>query len=193
MRGLTKAGRPALLLLASSMVALIGLVSGAAQSSNPCAETGLPSPVNDLIRAKFSGWRPEQLSDLHSDDRQLWVKAHLNDCPGIAIGHFETTDRLTYAVFLVRPSDPTNGYKLLVFDEIPRGNAYILKLVEQANGPTYGGVAIEMAPPGHYSDYEDARISVTTKLEGFYLEFIERGALLYYWSGRRYRTVRVSG
>ncbi len=189
----TKVARHVLLLPASSMLALMAVVSGGAQTSNPCAESGLPSPVNDLIRGRFPGWRPEQLSDLRSDDRQLWLKAHVNDCPGIAIGHFETTDRFTYAVFLVRPSDPTNGYKVLVFDEIPHGNAYILKLVEQANGPTYGGVAIETAPPGHYSDYEDARISVTTKLEGFYLEFIERGALLYYWSGRRYRTVRVSG
>jgi hypothetical protein len=82
---------------------------------------------------------------------------------------------------------------LLVFDKALRGDAYILKVMEQANGPTYGGIVIETAPPGHYSDYEDARISVTTKLEGFYLEFIEKGALLYYWSVARYKTIRVSG
>ena len=180
-------------LLAGAVLALIAAVSAWAQASDPCAETKLPSPVNDLIRAKFSGWRPEQPSDLASDDRQLWSKAHLNDCPGITVGHFESPDRLTYVVFLVRPSGPTDGYRLLVFDKMPKGNAYVVKLMEQANGPTYGGVVIETAPPGHYSDYEHARISVTTKLEGFYLEFIEKGLLLYYWSGRRYRTVRVSG
>ena len=192
MRGRTDVRRRALF-LASSMLAMIAVVSGAAQTSNPCAETGLPISANDLIRTRFPGWRPKQLSDLPLDDRQIWLKEHANDCPGIAVGHFENADRLTYALFLVRQSDPTNGYKLLVFDEMAQKNAYILKPLEQANGPTYGGVVIETAPPGHYSDYENARISVTTKLEGFYLEFIEKGAFLYYWSGRRYRTVRVSG
>jgi hypothetical protein len=193
MRKRRSEGKHALLAVASGALALISVLSARAQTSDPCAETRLPRSVNELIRARFPGWRREQASDLSSDDRQLWLKAHVNDCPGIAIGHFESRDRLTYALFLVRPADVENGYKLLVFDKMPNGDAYILKLTEQANGPTYDGVVIVTAPPGHYSDYEHTRISVTTKLDGFYLEFIEKGALFYYWSGRRYRTVRVSG
>jgi hypothetical protein len=183
----------AVLLLAVSVVALIQVRSACAQGLNPCAGSNLPSPVTEVIRTKFSGWRPEQILDLGPDDRQLWLKAHLNDCPGIAAGHFESVDRLTYAVLLVRPSAPTNGFKILVLNKMSSAEAYAWKLVEQADGPTYGGIVIEKAPAGHYSDYEDARISVTTRLDGFYLEFIEKGAILYYWSARRYKTVRVSG
>lgn len=184
--------RQALLLLASGVMVLIAAGTVRAQTSNPCADTNLPSPVVDLIRMKFSGWRPRQFSDLGSEDQQLWVKAHSNDCPGTAVGHFEGQDRLSYAVLLVPQSNPTGGYKLLVFNRTPSGDTYVWKLLDHANA-TYSGLVIETAPPGKYSDYEDARISVTTKLDGFYLEWIEKGALLYYWSAGRYKTVRVSG
>ena len=130
--------------------------------------------------------------DLGSDDQQLWLKAHKNDCPGTAVGHFEGRDRLSYAVLLVLQSNPAGGYKLLVFNRTPSGDTYTWKLLDHANA-AYSGLVIEAAPPGKYSDYEDARISVTTKLDGFYEEWIEKGAILYYWSAGRYKTVRVSG
>ncbi len=185
--------RQVLLLLAVGVMGLIAAGSAWAQNSNSCAETDLPSPVIDLIKAKFPGWRPEQLSDLHSDDRQIWIKAHGNQCPGTAVGHFESPDRLSYAALLVPQSDPTGGCRLLVFSRMQSGDGYAWKLVVQWNGKTYTAVVISKAPPGHYSDYEHARISVTTRLDGVFLTFQEQGADLYYWSGGRYKTVRVSG
>jgi hypothetical protein len=179
--------------LAVGMLALISTRSARAQNSDPCAESNLPSPVVELIRTKFSGWRPKQIPDLDPDNRQLWLKPHRNDCPGIAVGHFQSPDRLSYAVFLVPQSDPSGDYKLLVFNKGPSGDAYVWKVLGQARATTYSGTVIEIAPPGHYEDYEDARISVTTTLDGFYLELIEKGAILYYWSAGRYKTVRVSG
>jgi hypothetical protein len=184
--------RRVLLLLTIAVIALILVQPALAQNSKPCAEGKLPSQLVNLIETKFSGWRPRQFSDLGSEDQQLWVKAHSNDCPGTAVGHFEGQDRLSYAVLLVPQSNPTGGYKLLVFNRTPSGDAYIWKMLDHANA-AYSGLVIETAPPGNYSDYEDARISVTTKLDGFYLEWIEKGALLYYWSAGRYKTVRVSG
>jgi hypothetical protein len=184
--------REALLLLASGVMVLMTAATVRAQTSNPRAEANLPTPVVDLIRTKFSGWRPKDVSDLDPENRELWLRPHLNDCPGIAVGHFESPDRLTYAVLLVPQSDSSGGYKLLVFNRMASGDTYVWKLLDHANA-SYSGLVVETAPPGKYSDYEDARISVTTKLEGFYLEWIEKGALLYYWSAGRYKTVRVSG
>jgi hypothetical protein len=88
--------------------------------------------------------------------------------------------------------DPAHRQKLVVFSKMPTGEGYVLKLLDHASA-AYAGLVIEMAPPAKYSDYEDARISVTIKLDGFYEEWIEKGALLYYWSAGRYKTVRVSG
>jgi hypothetical protein len=173
-------------------MALISAPSVWAQNSDPCADSNLPSPVIELIKTKFQGWRPKQIPDLDADNRKLWLKPHRNDCPGIAFGHFETPDRLTYAVLLVPQSNPSGGYKVLVFNRMLSRNAYVWKLLDHADA-AYSGLVIETAPPGHYEDYEDARISVTTKLEGFYTEWIEKGAILYYWLAGRYKTVRVSG
>ena len=189
---LTTELRRVVLLLVIGGIAVISADPALAQNSNPCAESKLPRQIVKLIETKFSGWRPRQFSDLGSDDQQLWIKAHGNDCPGTAVGHFEGEDRLSYAVLLVPESDPATGYKLLVFNRTPSGDTYAWKLLDRANA-AYSGLVIETAPPGKYSDYEDARISVTTKLDGFYEEWIEKGALLYYWSGGRYKTVRVSG
>jgi hypothetical protein len=185
--------RRVLLFLAVGVMALISTPPAWAQTSNSCAETDLPGPVIELIKAKFSGWRPRQPSDLGSDDRQLWVKAHGNQCPGTAVGHFESPDRLSYAVLLVPQSDPTGGCKLLVFSRMPSGDGYASKLLVEWNGKTYTGVVISKAPPGHYSDFEHASVSVTTRLDGVFLTFQEQGADLYYWSAGRYKTVRVSG
>jgi hypothetical protein len=58
-------------LLAGVALALITVLSAGAQTSDPCAESRLPKPVNDLIKSKFPGWRIEQVSDLSTHDRQL--------------------------------------------------------------------------------------------------------------------------
>jgi hypothetical protein len=180
-------------LLAAGLTALIPLQVARAQNSNPCADNNLPSPVIDLIKTKFAGWRPKQTEDLDPGNRQLWLKPHSNDCPGIAVGHFESLERLTYAILLVPQSNPSGGYKLLVFNKMPSGDVYVWKLLGHSDTGIYSGTVIETAPLGHYENYEDARISVTTKLEGFYMEWIEKGAILYYWSAGRYKTVTVSG
>ena len=66
-------------------------------------------------------------------------------------------------------------------------------MVDHWDTKTYHAVVISKVPPGKYSDYEDARISVTTKLDSILVESIEAGATLYYWSAGRYKSVRVSG
>ncbi len=78
----------------------------AAQASGKAA---LAVPVDTLLKAKFPQWRPKQLSDMGADDQQLWLNGpNGKDVPGIAIGHFEFPDELSYAVLLVRKSD-TSG------------------------------------------------------------------------------------
>jgi hypothetical protein len=80
-----------------------------------------------------------------------------------------------------------------MFSKSGTGDDYVSKLVDHWDAKDYHGVVVSTTPPGQYSDYEDARISVTTKLDGVLLEAIEAGATLYYWSAGRYKSVRVSG
>jgi hypothetical protein len=153
--------------------------------------TVLPAPITELLTSQFPEWRPKQLSDLESDDRQLWLKAHPQECPGIAVGHYQPGDELSYAVFLVPKSDPTNGYQLIVVGKKAAQAAYNWKLLDRAKGQAYSGIVVSTAKPGNYSDFEDTK-SVVTKLDGIYLEWIEKGAVLYYWSNGHYLKLRVS-
>jgi hypothetical protein len=151
----------------------------------------LPAQVSELLSSKFPGWRPKQLTDLESDDRQLWLKAHPRECPGIAAGHFESADRFSYVVLLVRKEEPTGGYKLVVLSKIRISDAYTWNLLDHADGQTYAGLVISKAQPGKYSDWENTK-SIRIKFDGVYVEWIEKGADLYYWSAGRYQKLRVS-
>jgi hypothetical protein len=181
----------AVVLLAS--VRLLSLSSApvsAAQAPTPCGEAALPAPINDVLKAKFPQWRPKQTSDLGSDDQQLWLKGHEKECPGIAIGHFESKGVLSYAILLVPKSEPTSGYKIVVSSKGPTGDAYSWKLLDHAEGQS-DGLVISKAEPGKYSDFERTK-TIQTKLDGVYVEWIEKGAILYHWSAGRYHKLRVS-
>jgi hypothetical protein len=129
---------------------------------------------------------------MRADDQQLWLKAaHEKECPGIAIGHFETVDKLSYAILLVPKSEPSGGHKIVVITKGPTGDAYTWKLLDHAEGQTYSGLVISKAEPGKYSDWENTK-SIQMKLDGIYVEWMEKGAQLYYWSGGRYHKLQVS-
>jgi hypothetical protein len=180
------------LFAAGSLPSLLSAPVSAAQASMACGEAALPAPINELLKAKFPQWRPKQVSDMDAYDQQLWLKAaHEKECPGIAVGHFESADRLSYATLLVPKSEPSGGYKIVVISKGPAGDAYTWRLLDHADGQTYSGLVISKAEPGLYSDFELTR-SIQTKLDGIYVEWMEKGTLLYYWSGGRYHKLQLS-
>ena len=129
---------------------------------------------------------------MEADDQQLWLNGpNEKESPGIAVGHFEAADALSYAVLLVPKSDPSGGHKILVFSKEAKQNAYTWKLLDHADGQTYSGLVISKAGPGKYSDVQ-SRKSVQLKLDSIYVEWIEKGALLYYWTESGYRKLAVS-
>jgi len=177
-------------LSAASVLAIASVLPLAAQVSRDCNETTLPGAAREVLKAKFPSWRPKQVSDLDEDDRELWLKAHDKECPGIATGHFERADKSAYAVLLVPKANPTSGYELIVLNA-PQGRGYIARVLDQAKGQTYSGLVISALAPGKYSNFEDTQ-SVVLKLDGIHLEWIEKGAHLFYWSGGRYHKLQIS-
>jgi len=181
----------------SGIVSVLSLTAGqmtAAQESALCDAKAVPAQVSEALKSKFADWRPKQLSDMEADDQQLWLKGpNGKACPGITIGHFESAKELSYALLLVPKSEPTGGYKVVVFSKGPTGDVYTWKLLDHADGETYSGLVISKADPGKYSDFEGTK-SIQTKLDGVYLEWMEKGAVLYYWSASagRYHRLRVS-
>jgi hypothetical protein len=173
----------------------LGLVStqiSPTQHATACDDSALPTSVRDLLNAKFSDWRPKQVSDMNADDQQVWLTAvHGKECPGIAVGHFETADELSYAILLVPKSNPSGGHKVVVVSKGAPKSTYTWKLLDHAEGQTYSGLVISKAAPGKYSDLENNK-SIQLKLDGIQVEWLEKGAVLYFWSEGRYRKIVVS-
>lgn len=184
-------------LRALALLGTVGLPSvlyalpSTAKTSVACNDAALPAPVNDSLKAKFPQWRAKQIADMDADDQQLWRKAHEKECPGIAIGHFKSAKELSYAVLLVPQLDSTGGYRIVMFSKGPSSDAYSWKLLDHADGETYSGLVISKAKPGKYSDFEGSK-SIQTKLDGLYVEWMEKAAVLYYWSVGRYHSLQVT-
>ena len=176
----------------ASLLALIffaSVATSAIAQPEKCTIRDLPKGIADIIRSKYAGWKPEQISDLSSDDRELWVKAHSNSCPGITSGHFDVANRVEYAVLIVKNGNRDGGYKLLIFRQDSSGSLNVNTLTH-AEGVLGSGPVISHVPPGEYSDPESGK-SVKTKLDSVLLEWIEAAAQLYYWTGTKFQKLQV--
>jgi hypothetical protein len=63
--------------------------------------------------------------------------------------------------------------------------------LDSADGETYSGLVIWKAKPGTFSDLE-SRKKIQTKLDGVVVEWIEKAAVLYYWSDGHYQRLSIS-
>jgi hypothetical protein len=128
---------------------------------------------------------------MDTDDQKLWLAARGNACPGMVDGNFETADKTSYALLLVPKSNAAAGYKIIVLGKGASDDSYTWKLVDHAEAPTDLGLVISKVPPGKYSDWEGNK-SIHLKLDGLQVEWMEKGALVYYWSTGQYRRIRLS-
>jgi|HubBroStandDraft_5_1064220.scaffolds.fasta_scaffold178624_1 hypothetical protein len=164
----------------------------AAQSSSPCDEAALPTPVTALLKEKFPEWRPKQVSDIDADNRQLWLEGpDAEACPGVAIGHFENATSLSYAFLLVLHSNPNGGHKLVIVNKELNRDSYVSTILDHAEGRTFSGLVISKAEPGKYKDWEGKKY-VQIRTDALYVEWIGKGAQLYYWLTDRFHKLQVS-
>jgi len=170
-------------------VVLLAFVPVSLAQTNRCDV--LPSQVKAVLDQRFPSWRPKLLSDLSGYDRKLWLETHPKECPGIAAGHFEQSDRVAYAVLLVRKSGHTGSYKIIVLSKV--SDKYAVRLLDHAEGSTYSdsGLVVSKEPHGTYSEFGDGK-SVRLKLDGVNVEWLEKSSVLYYWSHGMYRTLQTS-
>src|SRR5947209_10238715 len=156
------------------------------QTKNACRAASLPPAAAAVLDEKYPDWRIKNVTDLVADDQVLWAKAHPKDCPGISSGHFEESDRVTYAVLMVPKAKTRRGYKIIVLKESPSGGSYAAKLLDQANGEySDSGLVISKATPGKYSDFYGST-EVHVKLDSILVEWIEKASVLYYCTNGKY-------
>ena len=177
------------LLVCAFILVMVSISSG--QGKDTCRTSSL-SGVQVLLDRQYGDWRPKRVSDLGPDDKQLWLKAHTKDCPGIAIGHFERPDQLAYAVLLLPKSQSSHGYRIVVLSKVATDDGYAARVLDQGDTQdSDSGMVISTAPRGSYSNFEKTT-SVQVKVDAVNVEWIEKGAVLYYWAHGKYRTLQTS-
>ncbi|HEY2819637.1 MAG TPA: hypothetical protein VGJ06_01245 [Candidatus Acidoferrum sp.] len=179
-----------------TIVALAGIATAPRMSAAPepvsCDTAAMPAQVREMLRNKFAGWRPKQLSDMSVEDQKSWLASPSGKfCPGIAIGHFENSKDLSYAVLLLHKSEPTHGYKIIVFSKQADGDIYTSNLLELSDSEPDSALVISKVAPGKFPDLETEK-SVRTTLDGVIVESLEKGAVLYYWSESHCRRIIIS-
>jgi hypothetical protein len=160
------------------------------QAQDPCAEGNLPAGVATLLAKRFPAWKVEKPDDFDAYYRKLWLKAHPNECPGIAIGHFFSDRHLSFAVLLISRASEMSGYKLVTIVE-GAGGSYQARVLEGVDKSPPTPVVLEAVPPGQYSDAEGGTRARIT-LDAIQAEQLEAGAILYYWRGGRFRRLITS-
>ena len=164
-------------------------------AADPCDLSVLPQEIRTNLEKNYPDWQPERLEQLYVDDRQFWTEAHLRDCPGIAIGHFESKAELSYAFLLVsKPDRKKPGLRILVFSRTSPSAPYVAHLISKWDTGTFyegSNQVIARVPPGHYEEAVGPK-RIQTELDGISYEVIEKGAILYYWKNGRYHELVTS-
>ena len=148
----------------------------------------LPSQAILTLQQKFPDWRPKNLADLDGYDKKLWLEMHPKACPGIAVGHFEQSDHLAYAILLVPKRRAMSGYKVIVLSG--QSDKFLVRLLDHANGSD-SGLIISKEPHGTYSNFGDSQL-VHRKLDAVNVEWLEKSSVLYYWSHGGYLSMPTS-
>lgn len=167
--------------------------ASAVQPLASCSEAVLPAPINEALKVNFGGWRPLRLSDLDGDDPNIWQQEHPKACPGIAPGHFESQNSVSYA-FLLVPAAQRGGvgpWQIVIFGRGSSATPSAWKRLERCEGKDCFAPVIYAAPPGKYVGFDETK-SVHLKLDGIGVEFIQKASYIFYWSEGRYHKIDTS-
>lgn len=160
-----------------------------AQAGGPCSGI-IPKELGLYLNNEFPTFRPKLISDLDRDDRRLWSETHQKACPGFADGHFQSPDELSHALLLVSQSHPKGGYRLVV---ITRGtnDRFHSEILDSSDTADNSGMVIARVPPGKQSAFEGNK-TIRLRLDSISVQWLEKAAVLYYWSNGKFRTLNTS-
>jgi hypothetical protein len=153
-----------------------------------CQESALPEGVRAALSSQYAEWQIETLRDLNADYLKAWAAKRTNQCPGIAVGHFESKIDLSYALLLISRDKGRAGYKFLVFSRKSSKDAFTPNILEQDDKSASGNSAISRVDPGLEFD-EEKFAAFKLKSEGIHLEFFEGSGFIYYWKNGHYERV----
>lgn len=167
------------------------LSASACIAQDPCATDKIPPAVERLVKQEFAYWRIKTVQDLEGSDREVWLKAHPKDCPGLAMGYLDQTRSRAFALLLIPEQKPEEGFKLVLVSESQAGhNKFEYRILEEHVDWHNGALVVAKVPPGLYSSF-DREENVVLKSDGILLERLEAWAVLYYLRNGQYQKLNI--
>ncbi len=176
-------------LSAVPIIIVVASLPAVAQPGTSCSSV-IPKELDQYLAKNFQTFRPKLISDLASDDRRLWSETHGKACPGFAAGHFERADELSYALLLIPQSHSKDGYRLVVVTA-GRDSRFQSDILDSNDTADNSGMVIARVPPGKQSAFEGNK-TVRLQLDSISVQWLEKAAVLYYWSSGKFRTLDTS-
>jgi hypothetical protein len=184
----------AVVLAACSRAPETGTAAKAGLRGAPGAHAVRPGPCDDLpaevgvyLKAD-AGWSVTRPEDLADGDPQLWSQSHPGACPGFAPVDLDGRPQPSYALALLKRG-PDGVLKKLVVLKREDERLRVVQLVEPYRG-SFPPV-VWRAPPGEAVSWDGAK-KVTPAHDALVYEHLEAEAVLFYWSGDRFRSLLTS-
>jgi hypothetical protein len=158
--------------------------------SDACTLTRLPPEMQSHIQANYSSWQVQNISNLSASAKERWQSEKPLDCPGIAVGRFESINQKSYAVLLVHANTLNAGYRLLVFTPNGSHSRGAFTVIDQSDKIVASNFFIHQIIIGKVFDAEGVkRLRITTKVGILFVDagVSEYEADVYSWTGDKYR------
>lgn len=155
-----------------------------------CRLDSLPSVIQRHLREEYSSWKIQEASNLSPRARGRWESGKPSECPGIAIGHFESEQTLSYALLLVPLGHTDAGYRFVVFSQKPEQSDYEARILDKRNESGATNYFLRGMPIGKFFDelskkrFHAYTADVILLFDSAEKEYEVDG---YYWSENRYK------
>jgi hypothetical protein len=113
---------------------LVVALTAVAQADNKiplCSTKDFPVQLQNQLKDKFGSWKIQDESSLALFTKQRWQSEKPLECPGIAMGSFESADHVSFALLLVPKNNADAAYKLVLFTRGTNESSNAIKVVEE--------------------------------------------------------------
>jgi hypothetical protein len=182
-------------ILAGALIVSSGALCGSVASPSPAASWGnlcdkaLPDDIQHVLAAKFMGWTLQSSANLSNPAKERWKSEKPRVCPGVAKGRFESGDKSSSAVLIVRAGSSNSPAKLLLFEGTEGKSSGDFKVLqEMENGAS--NLFIHSVPVHQFFDKKSAdRFQARTPdaIVLFDAGKDEYETDIYFWTGSEYR------
>jgi len=165
----------------------------AAQATGVC-NAALPLDLQQRVKNELPSWKIQDSGSLTENAKARWRSEKPLACPGVAVGHFKSPVRLSYAVLLVPLKSPDSAYRFIVFTSLDRKQGDDLTVVdftvvESSDAPGAANDFIRTVPIAKIFSADWRRKHKVAKPEG--ILFVDAGldeyeADVYFWAEGKY-------